>query len=151
LQAALVRALLLSKDYQEEVPAMQTTTSETDNIPFPYDIRFVDSETSEAVRFQVEDHLRKLAHHYDRITYCSVAIGIPHKRGTARFFSIHIVLDVPGKRIAVSRDHENYEEHTQIRTVVNDAFHKLTRQLEDFLRVRSDRKVEVRQAPEGSA
>jgi ribosome-associated translation inhibitor RaiA len=122
---------------------MQTTTSDdaqlpqsTADIPFPYDISFVDSSPSDAVRFQIEEHLSRLGRFYDRITDCRVIIRIPHKHGGARFFHIHLQLDVPGKRLAVSREPEVKDEHTAVRIAIRDAFHKLTRQLEDFVKAR---------------
>lgn len=113
-----------------------------DDIYFPYDVRFVDSETSPAVVQQIEDHLLKLSRLYNRIVDCRVAVGIPHKRAT-RAFSVHVQLDVPGKRIAASREPGPLEDHNDIQLAVSDAFHKITRQLEDFLRARQQQKVDA--------
>ena len=106
-------------------------------IPFPYDIRFTDSESSPAVCFLVEEQLLKLSRIHDRITDCRVAVTIPHKHSHARHFHVQIQLDVPGKRLAVSRDPKKDDGHMEIRRAVHDAFHKLTRQLEDFLKARN--------------
>lgn len=111
-------------------------TQEDQYIYFPYTICFVDCEPSEAVRFQIEEHLARLEHFYSRITDCRVNVRIPHKRG-ARFFHIHIQLDVPGKRLAVSREPETKDEHTTVSAAIRDAFHKVVRQLEDFTKARA--------------
>ena len=114
-----------------------------DMIHFPYDISFVDCEPSDAVRFQVEEHLSRLNHFYDRITDCKIAVRIPHKHSEhskARFFHVNIQLDLPGKRIAVSREPEIERPHTEVGPAIRDAFHKLTRQLEDFVQLRKNHK-----------
>jgi ribosomal subunit interface protein len=115
---------------------MQTSQNPGEDIPFPYDIRFTDSASSDAVRFQVEEHLRKLGRLYNRIIDCRVAVAIPHKSKNTHSFQIHVQLDIPGKRLAVSRDVDEDDRHIKIRTAINDAFHKLTRQLEAFLETR---------------
>ena len=56
-------------------------------IKFLYDISFVDCEPSDAVRTQIEEHLRKLNHLYDRITDCRVTLRIAHKQSKHKFFS----------------------------------------------------------------
>lgn len=109
-------------------------------IPFSYDIRFPDSEPSPAVRFQIEELLLKLSHLSDRIVDCRVSVAIPHKRGK-RIFHVGIQLDVPGTRLVVSREPEQRDEHGDVHTAVTDAFHKITRQLEDFLRARQQQKT----------
>ena len=102
-------------------------------IPFPYEISFIDCAPSDAVRFQIEQYLTKLGGLYQRITDCKVTVRIPHKHGGNRFFHIHATLDLPGKRLAVSREPEMREERTDIQNAISAAFHKLTRQLEDYL------------------
>ena len=108
-------------------------------IKFPYDISFIDCTPSDAVRFQIEQHLAKVGQLYERITDCKVAVRIPHKSSGNRYFHINIQMDVPGKRIAVSREPEAREQHTEIHAAVRDAFHKLSRQLETFVTARKNR------------
>ena len=105
-------------------------------ITFPYDIQFVDCPPSDAVRFQVEQYLVKLNRLSNRITDCRVSVRIPHKHGGNRFFHVHASLDMPGRRIAVSREPEIREERTDVHTAISSTFHKLTRQLEDHLKSR---------------
>jgi ribosomal subunit interface protein len=109
------------------------------SVPFPFDVSFVDSETSPAVRYQIEEHLERLSHFYDRITYAHVYVRIPHKHGR-RSFHVHVQLDVPGRRIAVSRDCEDSDKLMDVHIAVRDAFNKVTRQLEDFAKVRRGHK-----------
>jgi ribosome-associated translation inhibitor RaiA len=110
-------------------------------IPFPYDVAFVDSATSPAVRSQIEDNLLRLSHFYERITFARVYVRIPHKHRTqGRQFHVHIQLDVPGRRLAASRETEPDDRHTDIHRAVRDAFMKMTRQLEDFVKHRNAKK-----------
>lgn len=111
----------------------------TERPTFPYRITFVDCAPSPAVQFRIERALKKLERHHPRITAAEVAVRIPHKSRGPRFFHIHVQLDVPGQRFVVTREPESTEKRTDIRTAVRDAFHKLTRQLEDFQRTRLDR------------
>ena len=115
-------------------PAIQDPA---DEIYFPYEISFKDTESSDAIRFQIEQYLAKLSRLFDRITDCRVVVSIPHKRSGNRFFHVHATMDLPGKRIAVSREPEVKDEHTEIHTAISSTFHKLTRQMEDYLRSRS--------------
>lgn len=109
-------------------------------VPFPYDISFVDTESSPAIRALIEEYLARMAHFYDRITFGRVYVRIPHKHGGARFFHVHVQLDVPGKRLAVSREPEADDKHTEIRSAIRDAFHKMQRELLDFTKHRKERK-----------
>lgn len=128
---------------------MQTNSLDTssadglrDAIPFPYDVRFVDCETSPAIRSLIEDQLGRITHFYDRITSARVNVRIPHKHGGVRYFHIHVQLEVPGRRLAVSREPEANEKHTDIKLAIRDAFQKMTRQLEDFVKYRNGHKGE---------
>jgi ribosome-associated translation inhibitor RaiA len=105
-------------------------------INFSFEISFKDTEPSDAARFQIAQYLAKLGQLSDRITDCRVVVSIPHKRSGNRYFHIHATLDLPGKRLAVSREPETKEEHTDIHTAISACFHKLTRQMEDYLRTR---------------
>lgn len=120
--------------------AAMSASEETAGIRFPYDISFADSESSPATVAKIEKYLAKLDRFYDRITDCKVFVRIPHKHGGARFFHIHIQLDLPGKRIAVSREPEANDDHTDIQMAIKDAFDKAIRQMEDFVRVRKEHK-----------
>ena len=99
-------------------------------ISFPYDISFADSETSPATETLIEEQLAKLERYHDRITFCKVFVRIPHKRSGLRFYHVNIELDIPGRRIVVSREPEANDSHTDIAIAVKDSFTKLTRQLE---------------------
>lgn len=105
-------------------------------IYFPYEISFKDMAPSDAIRFQIVQYLAKLSRMSQRITGCRVIVQLPHRRSGNRYFHIHAALDLPGKRLAVSREPEMKDEHTDIRTAISATFHKLGRQLEDYQRAR---------------
>jgi ribosome-associated translation inhibitor RaiA len=105
------------------------------SIDFPYEISFKNMAPSNAVRYQIAQYLAKLSGLSARITDCKVVVSIPHKRGK-RSFHVHAALDLPGKRIAVSREPETKEVNTDINTAISSCFHKLIRQMEDYLRMR---------------
>ena len=109
-------------------------------ISFPYDITFADSEASPATRAKIEEYLTRLERHYDRIIDCKVFVRIPHKHGGVRFFHIHIQLDIPGKRIAVSREPEINDDHVDPQMAIKDAFDKVMRQLDDYVKFRREKK-----------
>lgn len=107
-------------------------------VPFPYDISFADCESSPATRLKIEEQMLRLTRVFDRIQGVKVFIRIPHRHGGLRQFHINIQVDVPGKRIAVSRDPEVTDDHRVIGLAIRDAFTKAVRQLECFAKLRRD-------------
>ncbi len=105
---------------------------------FPYKINFVDSDTSPAVQEEIEKHLTKLGETYDRITSAEVMVRIPHKRHNRKFFHIHVRVDLPGKPVAVTKDTEDSDAHMDIHKAINDAFHKVERQIATHFSKRAD-------------
>lgn len=115
---------------------------ETLQIPnFPYDITFADCDPSPAMQALIERYLAKLARFQDRIIDAEVVVRIPHKHGQRRFFHIHVKIDVPGRQIVVAREPEVRPDHTSIAIAIHDAFDKVTRQLEDHVSLRRNRRA----------
>ncbi|MBX3039609.1 MAG: ribosome-associated translation inhibitor RaiA [Bdellovibrionaceae bacterium] len=108
---------------------------------FPYEISFVDCDSSQALRTKIEKHLLKLERMAPRITDCKVMIRLPHKTHGQKRFHIHIQLDIPGQRLVVSREPQSGDSHSDAYAAVHDAFFKLTRRLEDFVKQRKDRRI----------
>ena len=113
-------------------------------ISFPYEIAFVDCEPSEAVRFQLEQQLARLNNLYKRIIDCKIAVRVHHKASKNRFYHLNIILDLPGKKIVASHDPETKSDHSEPSAAIRDAFHKLIRQLDDFLAIRKDHSRNLR-------
>lgn len=131
---------------QAEVVSSSVPMSERPT--FPYEITFVDCSPSPAVQAKIEKHLAKIERLHHRIIASEVIVRIPHKHGHQRYFHIHIQLDIPGQRIVVSREPEADETHTDVYVAVRDAFTRLTRKLEHFLKQKKDRRARFHQAPE---
>lgn len=123
------------KEVTTNAPAPQVSEA---GIYFPYDITFADSDTSPATVERIESNLARLARHYDRIIDSKVVVRIRQKG--FKLFHVHVVLDVPGKRLAVGRDHEADDSHAEIGIAIKDAFQKITRQLDDFVKMRKAHK-----------
>lgn len=130
------------KDIQKEVFVKEVNLSEPSAavslVPFPYDISFADSASSPATRMKIEEQMMRLARVFDRIQDVKVFVRIPHRHGGLKQFHINIQIDVPGKRIAVSRDPEVTDDHKDIGLAVRDAFSKAVRQLECFAKLKRD-------------
>ena len=122
----------------------ETTTAVADqamvnpSIGFPYEIKFADSDASPATAQLIETYLARLSQRYDRIVDCNVFVRIPHHG--PKLFHVHVQLDVPGKRLATSRDAEPNDSHTSIQTAVKDSFKKIMRQLDDYVTMMRDHK-----------
>ncbi len=121
----------------ESTLARQESEPQSNAIYFPYDISFADCESSPATIAKIEEHLVKLERYYDRITDCKVFVRIPHRHGGLRFFHVHIQLDVPGKRLAVSREPEATDDNTDIQQAIKIAFDRITHQLVEFTKARN--------------
>lgn len=125
---------------KETMTAEAITDLAAPTIGFPYDISFADSDTSPATVERIETCLAKLGQRFDRITDCRVIVRIPHNHGP-KLFHVHIQLDVPGKRLAVGKDTEPDDSHSEIQTAIKDAFQKITRQLDDYAKIMKSHKA----------
>ncbi|MBX2989099.1 MAG: ribosome-associated translation inhibitor RaiA [Bdellovibrionaceae bacterium] len=105
---------------------------------FYYQIDFSDCDPSDAVRFEIERHLQKLDRLHDRIIECHVSVRIPHRHQRKHTYHINLQLKLPGKVLVVDRDPDKNDTHTDIKIAIRDAFAKLTRQLEDYVRQRAE-------------
>lgn len=86
---------------------------------------------SPAVEHAIHDSVAALAQLSNRITHCAVTLDVPHRhQQRGRAFQVRIELAVPGRRIAVSRDHETAE------VALADAFRVARRRLLDFIHVK---------------
>ncbi len=87
---------------------------------------------------RIRDKVAKLEEFHPRITSCHVAVeesGKHHHQG--RQFTVRVELRVPGREIAVTRDH-----HEDVFVALRDAFDSAKRQLEEVVREkRGDVKV----------
>jgi len=104
----------------------------------PLQITIKDVPHSPAVDARVREKMAKLEEFHPRITRCHVTVEETGKhRHQGRRFAVRIDLRVPGREIAVTREH-----HEDVLIALRDAFDAAKRQLEDAVReMRGDVKV----------
>lgn len=98
------------------------------------ELTFHEIPHSDAVEAAVQRWVVRLEHLHDRIVRCHVKIEQPHKsQRHGREFEVHVVLEIPGNDIAVSK-----VRHEDIYVAIADAFRAARRQLLDQLEHRRD-------------
>lgn len=110
----------------------------------PLEITIRDIENTEAIDAKIRKKAEKLAHIYDRITYCRVNVDAPQKnKHQGKLFQVNIEVDVPGKVLIVNKNsHRNEDLYVAIR----DSFNAMKRQLEDHAQIiRGDKKSHSQQ------
>jgi ribosomal subunit interface protein len=100
--------------------------------------------SSDALYNAIRDKADALERYCDRITSCRVVLELASRhKHKGRHFSVRIDLKLPGREIAVTREHDE-----DLQVALREAFDAARRQLEDVVRVqRGDVK---RHAPEGT-
>ncbi len=95
----------------------------------PTEITFHEIPRSAAVEAAVLRWVARLEPLHDRVVRCLVKIEQPHRsQRQGRAFEIHVVVEIPGNDIAVSRI-----RHEDIYVAVADAFRAARRQLLDHV------------------
>ena len=117
----------------------------------PLEIAFHNCQHSDAVESEIRKHVEKLEQRYRQLIGCRVSVEALHNQHrTGNLWDVHIVMSVPGKDLAVSREphraKENYA-HPDVHSSVRDAFHAAERQLDGF----KPRPRQNASAPSGSA
>jgi ribosomal subunit interface protein len=104
----------------------------------PLQITMHGFERSDALEANIRQHATKLEEFHSRITSCRVTVEETRKHHQqGHQFTVRIDLRVPGKEIAVTRDHDE-----DVYVAVRDAFDSAKRQLEEAVREqRGDVKV----------
>jgi ribosome-associated translation inhibitor RaiA len=106
------------------------------DMPVPTEITFRGMDSSQAVEDAVRAWVSRLEHYYNRIERCSVVIEIPHRhQRTHNTFQVHLILTVPDRTIAISRDPGSDQGHEDVYVALAHAFHAARRQLQEHARV----------------
>ena len=94
----------------------------------PLQITLRNFPPSEALNATITEKAQKLDQFYPHIMRCHVVVEIParHKH-QGKEFKVHLDITVPGKEIAITRDH-----HEDVYVALRDAFDTAKRQLEDY-------------------
>lgn len=102
----------------------------------PLDIAFHNCQHSDAVEAEIRKHVDRLGTRYPQLVGCRVSIEALHNQHrTGNVWDVHIVLSMPGKDLAVSREphraKENYAR-PDVHSSLRDAFRAAERQLEAY-------------------
>ncbi len=103
----------------------------------PLRISYHHCEPSEALNALIREKALELERFYPRITSCRVVVerpGYHHRQGKGAHFRVRIEVSVPGELLVVGRDPEPRKEHEDGFLSVNESFHAMRRQLQDFVR-----------------
>lgn len=117
----------------------------------PLEVAFHNLQPSSTIEAELRRHVEKLERRFDHLIGCRVSVEKLHNQHrTGNLFEIHIVLSVPGRDLAVSRQPHKAKErfaNPDIHVSIREAFDAAERQLEAFKgKIRSDTAT-----PSGSA
>ncbi len=102
----------------------------------PLDIAFHGVDSSPSLEAEIRQHVERLEARYPQLVGCRVSIEALHQQHrTGNVFDVHIVLSVPGRDLAVSREPKRAKErysHPDVHTSLRDAFKAAERQLQSY-------------------
>ena len=102
----------------------------------PLDIAFHNTDPSPDVEQEIRQHVDKLATRFPNLVACRVSVEALHNQHrTGNMFEVHIVLSLPGRDLAVSREPHHAKDHyahPDVHTSLRDAFRAAERQLQSF-------------------
>jgi len=117
----------------------------------PLDIAFHGMDPSPDVEAEIRQRVEKLERRYGNLIGCRVSVEALHNQHrTGNVHDVHIVLSLPGRDLAVSREPHKAKERVarpDLRGTLRDAFSVAERQLESF----KDMLREDTSGPSGSA
>ncbi len=97
------------------------------------EITFRNMDRSDSIVAMIEEKCKKLEHFYQHIIDMLVIVEMPQRRQTqGRQYQITIKVHVPGKTLLASRTNGKDLRSESLPATINDTFHSITRQLEDF-------------------
>lgn len=102
----------------------------------PLEVTFHNCQHSDAVEAEIRRHVGKLETRFPQLVGCRVSVEALHKQHrTGNVWDVHVVMSVPGKDLAVSREphraKENYAR-PDVQSSLRDAFRAAERQLEAY-------------------
>jgi ribosome-associated translation inhibitor RaiA len=106
----------------------------------PLELCFHNMDSSDGLQAAVSEHVARLEKLHDHIIGCRVVIEMPHKshRVGQNLPDVHILLRVPGKEIAVTKEmvHAGSKKSaTDAYAVLDNAFAVAAGRLKDFRRI----------------
>jgi ribosome-associated translation inhibitor RaiA len=98
-------------------------------------IVFDNLDPSPALAATIQEKSKKLDRFFPHVTDARVIISRPQKRHhKGDLYHVSIEVNVPGKRLCVSKTQGKEIRHEQLPAALNDAFAAMARQLEDYCR-----------------
>ena len=100
----------------------------------PLEIVFNHMESSPGVEAEIRQHVARLEKRFAHLTGCRVSIE-PEQRRTGNPYTVHILMSVPGRELAVSREPHHGKDrhgHPDLHALVRDAFHAAESQLATY-------------------
>ena len=99
----------------------------------PLEIAFHNLQASESVEAEIRRQVERLETRYGNLTGCRVSVEALHQQHqTGNLYEVHVVLSLPGRDLAVSREPHHAREryaHPDVHTTVRDAFKAIEKQL----------------------
>jgi ribosome-associated translation inhibitor RaiA len=97
----------------------------------PLQITFRDMDPSPALEERIREGVSKLEEHCERMVSCRVVVEAPHKhRRQGRHFQVKVDIMIPGREIAVGRNHVDRVSHEDAYIAVRDVFRAARRALD---------------------
>jgi ribosomal subunit interface protein len=113
----------------------------------PVQVTFHDIPHSDAIDAYVRRHASKLESFSSRIIRCRVAVEAPHRhKHEGRHYRVVVDVTVPGDEVVVSRAPGDDNANEDVYAAIDEAFDRLSRRLEDWVRRRRDSQ-RVRRVP----
>ena len=97
----------------------------------PVQVTFRDMPVSDAVEAACWDEAAKLEQCFDRIASCRIVLA--EFAETGHGFEIRIVLNVPGRELAIIRKPHDHQAGEDIYEAIREAFEITRRQLEEYV------------------
>jgi ribosome-associated translation inhibitor RaiA len=100
----------------------------------PVKVQFRNLPFTPSLEQKVIERAQKLERYSDRITDCRVMIEASHRHHQyGVIYHVSIELDMPGKKLAVTREREMNPAHKDAWVAIRDAFDAIRRQMADYV------------------
>lgn len=100
-------------------------------MPIAVSVTFRNMDPSPSLESFIRRWAERLERVDPRVQSCDVTVEIPHHRHQqGNHFKVQLMIAVPGKQIAISRDPGDDNAHEDVRVAVRDSFRAARRQLE---------------------
>ena len=104
-------------------------------MPITVAVTFRNMEPSPSLEAFIKRWAGRLQRVDPRVRSCDVTVELPHRhQHQGNHFRVQLVVTVPGRQIAISREPGDDNAHEDARVAVRDSFRAARRQLEELAR-----------------